>query len=158
MSAPATTTPPRSGRPVQPAGRRARRIASIVAVWHAGCLILGNTGCFVTWPMPLIDENLPPEIKSQAWQEDDTVVLDAEGDAWVVVVDDTDEMPLFTWQIGSRHLPDVPQRNETEDGLVSWLDSVVIPYEADFDGEELRVTVSDAGGASVEMAWPVEVL
>ncbi|MSQ00680.1 MAG: hypothetical protein EXR71_02175 [Myxococcales bacterium] len=154
----------RSGAPA----RRPRAVNRILAwgiiAWYGGCIILGNLGCFVTWPFPLIIENEPPELDASGDEPGDLVSIDSEGQlAWVLANDpDANGTLLFVWQLGSELLIDEPQRIEVDndDGEldVYWRDTVVLPYDVDHHDERLRVEIIDPDGGNLELSWPVEVL
>ncbi len=141
-----------------------RLVAWGILAWHGGCIVLGNLGCFVTWPIPLIIENEPPVLDQSFEEPGELVSIDSEAQvAWVFASDpDADGTLLFVWQLGSTLLVDEPQRIEVEDDeggiAVYWRDTVALPYDVDDDGERLRVEIIDPDGGNLELSWPVEVL
>ncbi len=154
----------RSGRRLPAGSSHNRLVAWGILAWHGGCIILGNLGCFVTWSIPLIIENEPPVLEGKGYEPGELITIDSAGlVAWVYASDpDADGTLLFIWQLGSALLVDEPQRHavEDEDGNINvyWRDTVVLPYDADDDGERLRVEIIDPDGGSLEISWPVEVL
>jgi hypothetical protein len=142
------------------AGKRA--VLRIVGAWHAGCIILGNMACFVTWEMPLLDINEPPEIVA-ALHDDGELVSYHEDLFFVLAARDPDsDAPLFfLWQVGNTRLYDVSYATtagDTGDGGAIWASDVMVPWDEAYDGAELSVQVIDDGGARTRASWPLEVL
>lgn len=115
-------------------------------------------GCFVTWPIPYIEENEPPVLHRPFLASGDTLTVDEDTLAWIIVTDDSDETPLFIWTVGTELLPQEPQRIEDEEGNVSFTSFATIPYDPEYDGHTLQVTADDYDGGVLELSWPVEVL
>lgn len=158
MTAGPTTSRSRSGRPTPPRFRLNRLLAGVIAAWHAGCIIMGSMGCFVTWEIPYVEENEPPALHGKFLEPGEPLLLDGDSAAWVIVTDDSDQMPLFIWTVGSELLPQEPQRIEDGEGRVSFASFATVPYDEESDGHTLQLTADDYDGGVLELSWPVEVL
>jgi len=134
-----------------------------VAGWHAGCIILGNMACFVTWEMPILDVNEPPEVI--AWTQADGELISYHEDLgfYLAAQDtDSDEDLLFLWQADNSRLFDVSYRTslaeDTGEAGGIWMSEVTVPWDEDLDGAELTVQILDASGGTTRASWTLEVL
>ena len=148
-----------SGAALGTVPRGSRRIALGIVVWHAGCIILGNTGCFVTWDIPYAEpKNEPPVFVAASLEDGETLVMDDVVPFYAAAIDpDSNGVVLFTWSAGPNHLFDDPfQVGDT--GTVEWGSQVEVPYDPTLDGQTLRCTLLDIAGATTTRTWPLEVL
>lgn len=155
---PGSRSPPLGGgHPLGKAG-----FVGVVAAWHAGCIVLGNMGCFVTWEMPILDVNDPPELVAALHDDGELVSFDEDLPFFIAARDpDSDAPLLFLWQVDNTRLFDVSYVTQAaggEDGGDIWESDVTVPWTEEFDGAELTVKIVDAGGATTRAAWILEVL
>lgn len=152
----------RSGRGGWGAHPGSRPLAWIILAWHAGCMMLGNSGCFVTWELPYAEpENQPPEFGPLGWEAGEPLVMDREWPMYAIAQDPDSEAPIvFSWTAGGEILFDEPfQDGDGSDGqAIVWVSPVVIPYNTEFDGKLLHCTIYDGEGATDTVSWPLEVL
>lgn len=155
------TTTSRSPRSSPPRLRYDRLVAGVILSWHAGCIVLGQMACFVTWEMPLVEENEPPEVLHESHQDGELVQMYEDTVFWVHAEDgDSFEPVTFFWQAGSEPLFGEPQRQGDGDSDTppSWMSTVVVPHDPELHGGLLSCTISDTDGGRVDLVWPLEVL
>lgn len=137
-------------------------LVGFVGVWHAGCIVLTNTGCFVTWEMPILDVNDPPEMVAALHDDGDLVSFDEDLPFFIAARDPDSNAPLlFLWQVDNTRLFDVSYVTQAaggDQGGDVWESDVTVPWDEEFDGAELTVKIVDAGGATTRAAWTLEVL
>lgn len=118
--------------------------------------------CFVTWEMPLLDVNEPPELVVAFHDEGELISYNEDLGFYVAARDpDSEAALLFLWQVANARLFDVSyvtQAAEGEEGGDIWKSDVVVPWTEEFDGQELTVKIVDAGGATTRASWTLEVL
>ncbi len=153
---PASWSPPPPR--IVPAVRRALTFG--IVAWHAGCIILGNTGCFVTWDVPYAaEENEPPIIDGAGLADGEVLLMDGDEPFFATAFDPDSEVPLlFSWSAGTQHLFDEPFANERDSGPDEYGSIVTVPYDPSLNGRSLNCTVIDGEGATDTWSWPVEVL
>lgn len=117
--------------------------------------------CFVTWEIPLVEENKAPAILSGGFDDGELVTIDDDQTFWIVAQDpDSQEPLLFLWKAGNEPLFGEPsQVGEGGDPEgPTWMSQVEVPYDPELDGDTVECQVYDGGGAKVELVWPLEVL
>ena len=146
--------------------RHHRPLAYAIVIWHGACLVFSQMACFVTWEMPLAEEdNEPPVLISYPREKDEVFVVDSDTTAFVSAQDPDSSEPLsFNWNAGNEPLFGQPQITDPGDEesdpprRPTWMSIVDVPWDEELDGETLTCRIFDSEGAKVEIAWPLEVL
>ncbi|GDX80176.1 hypothetical protein LBMAG42_19870 [Deltaproteobacteria bacterium] len=117
--------------------------------------------CFVTWEMPLVEENEPPTIFPGGFADGELVEMSEDTTFFVRAQDpDSQEPLLFLWEAGNDALFGEPSQigEPGEEAGALWYSVVVVAYDPDLDGDTVQCHIYDGDGASVDLAWPVVVL
>lgn len=141
---------------------KSRLVPGIIVAWHAGCILFGTSGCFVTWDVPYAEpENLPPEFTSLTVEDGGLITMNDTFPFFAAAQDpDSDGQVVFVWQAGGRILFDDPQQFGDGDSgsVITWGSSVEVPYDPLLNGKTLLCTVYDDEGDHIDASWPLEVL
>lgn len=125
-------------------------------MWHASCISLFSTGCFLA--LPLIEDplNEAPQIIESNPPAGQAVVLDTPSTrVWIIVSDDAGPQDLeYRWTIDGLWEQGTAEPIITENTYGSILTLDPDPL---FDGRHLRIRVYDAEEGSAEMDWEISV-
>lgn len=119
--------------------------------WHAACILVGSSGCFVFGPPNYLPENNPPQVVESSFpDEGDSILLESETETLFVIATDEDGDDLgFIWTIDGRIVPDAVAM---EDG--SWVEVRVAERT---DGEIVECKIYDGLSDPVTLDAVLEI-